>query len=68
MCVGVWILERHGLLSILDLLHEGFESCFSADWDFHPLVDVINVVACESSVLAMYMCEQSETLMTLTSE
>ena len=58
--VCVWVLKRHGFLSILDLLHEGFEFCFSADWDLHPLVDVINVLACESSVLAMDISKQSK--------
>ena len=59
--VSVWVLKRHGFLFILDLLHEGFKLCFSADWALHPLVDLINVLACESSVLGMEMSEQSKT-------
>ena len=48
-------MKRHGFLSILDLLHEGFELCFSADWDLISLVDVINVLDFEFSVLALDM-------------
>ena len=58
--VSVWVLKRDGFLSILDFLHKGFEFCFSADWDLHPLVNVINVLACESSVLAMETSKQSK--------
>ena len=61
LCVGVWVLYLHGLLSILNLLHEGFKFCFSADRKCYPLVNVINFVARESSVLAMYMSDQSKT-------
>ena len=59
--VSVWVLKRHGFFSVLYLLHEGFEFCFSADWDLHPLVNFINVLSCASSVLGMYMSEQSHT-------
>ena len=59
--VSVGVLKRHGFLSILDLLHEGFEFCFSADWSLHLLVNFINVLACESSVLGVEMSEQSKT-------
>ena len=59
--VSVWVLKRHGFLSILDLLHEGFKFCFSSDWALHPLVNFINVLACESSVLGMEIIEQSKT-------
>ena len=58
--VSVWVLKRHGFLSVLDLLHEGFKLCFSADWALHPLVDVINVLACESSVFTLEVSEQSK--------
>ena len=60
LSVSVWVLNHHGFLSILDLLHEGYKLCFSADWALHPLVDFINVLACESSVLGMEMSEQSK--------
>ena len=61
MGVSVWVLKRDGFLSILDLLHKGFELCFSADWYLHSLVDVINVLACEYSILGIEMSEQSKT-------
>ena len=41
--VSVWVLKRHDFLSILDLLHEGFELCFFADWALYSLVDFINI-------------------------
>ena len=44
--VSVGVLKGHGFLSVLDLLHRGFEFCFSADWALHSLVDLINVLAC----------------------
>ena len=59
--VSVWVLKGHGFLSVLDLLHEGFEFCFYADWALHSLVDVINVLACESPVFAMEASKQSKT-------
>ena len=59
--VSVWVLKRHSFLSVLDLLHEVFELCFSADWSLRPLVDVINILACESSVFAMEVSEKSKT-------
>ena len=59
--ISVWVLKRHGLLSVLDLLHEGLEFCFSDDWALHPLVDFINVLACESSVFAVEVSDQSKT-------
>ena len=58
--VSVWVLKLHGFLYVTDLLHEGFELCFSSDWALHPLVDVINVLACESSVFTMEVSEQSK--------
>ena len=61
LAVSVWVLKRHGFLSILDLLHKGFKFCFSTDWALHPLVNFINVLACESSVIGMEMSEQSKT-------
>ena len=36
--VSVGVLKGHGFLSVLDLLHEGFEFCFSADWFFIRLL------------------------------
>ena len=59
--VSVWVLKCHGFLSVLGLLHKGFGFCFSDDWDLHPLVGVINFLACESSVFAMNVSDQSNT-------
>ena len=59
--VSVGVLKGHGFLSVLDFLHEGFEFCFSADWDLHSLVDIINVLACESPVFSMEVSKQSKT-------
>ena len=59
--VSVWVLKRHGFLSILDLLHECFELCFSADWALHSLANFIKVLACDYSVLGMEMSDQSKT-------
>ena len=51
--VYVWVLKGHGFLSVLDLLHEIFELCFSADLALHSLVDFIYVLACESHLFAV---------------
>ena len=51
VCVGVF--KGHGFLSVLDLLHEGFEFCLSADLALHSLVDFIYVLDCESPVFAV---------------
>ena len=59
--VSVGVLKGHGFLSVLYLLHEGFGLCFSADWDLHSLVDVINVLACESPVFDVEVSKQIKT-------
>ena len=61
LSVSVGVLKGHGFLSFLDLLHKGFEFCFSADLALHSLVNFINVLACESPVFAMEMSKQSKT-------
>ena len=58
VCVGV--LKGHGFLSVLDLLHEGLELCFSADLALHSLVDFIYVLACESLVLTVEVSKKSK--------
>ena len=59
--VSVGVLKGHDFLYVLDLLQEGFELFFSADWALHSLVDFINVLACESPVFAMEVSKQSKT-------
>ena len=58
--VSVEFLKGHGFLFVLDFLHEGFEFCFSADWDFHSIVDFIYVLACESPIFAVEVSKQSK--------
>ena len=59
--VSVGVLKGHGFLSVLDFFHEGFGLCFSADWAIHSLVDLINVLACESPVFTVELSNQSKT-------
>ena len=58
VCVGV--LKGHGFLSVLDLLHEGFKFCFSADLDLHSLVGFVYVLAGESPLFRVEVSKQSK--------
>ena len=58
--VSVGVLKGHGFLSVLNLLHESFKLCVSADLALHSLVDFIDVFACESPVFAVKLSKQSE--------
>ena len=54
------VLKGHSVLSVLNLLHEGFKLCFSADWALHSFVDFIYVLACESPVFTVEVSKQSK--------
>ena len=58
--VSVGVLKGHGFLSVLNLLHDGFEFFVSSDWAFHSLVNFIYVLAGESPVFAVEVSKQSK--------
>ena len=57
VCIGV--LKDYSFLSVLNLSDKSFELCVSANLDLHLLVNIVYVLAGESSIFTVKVSSQS---------